>query len=120
MGERTAEEAVTLLCHLMTAKHLRRVLRQIQEVLACQDGSEALVLCSDGGVFYCSPLRDVFVELTDLQFPYGTNSTWSLRRVGADGQLLLVQAIKTSGQSELKVVVNPLQGFCTNPVAYLR
>ena len=91
-----------------------RVLRQIQEVLACQDGSEALVLCSDGGVFYCSPLRGVFEELTDLQVPVGVNATWSLRRVGSQGTLLLVQATKLPSQTSVTVTASPLAGNNTS------
>ena len=68
------------------------------------------MLCSDGGVFYCSPMRGVFEELADLQFPVGVNATWSLRRVGLEGKLLLAQATKAPGLSNVKIVVSPLAG----------
>eukprot|EP00602_Paraphysomonas_sp_CaronLab_P005056 CAMPEP_0185032306 /NCGR_PEP_ID=MMETSP1103-20130426/20268_1 /TAXON_ID=36769 /ORGANISM="Paraphysomonas bandaiensis, Strain Caron Lab Isolate" /LENGTH=890 /DNA_ID=CAMNT_0027568151 /DNA_START=276 /DNA_END=2948 /DNA_ORIENTATION=+ len=36
----------------------RRLMRQIQEVISCQDGHHALALCTDGGVlYYSSPLE---------------------------------------------------------------
>jgi hypothetical protein len=81
-----------------------RVMRQIETVLATQDGADALVICSDGGVFYSIQRQSSFVEVSDLCFEPETDSVWSLRRIGAQGLLVLLRAIKqTSGGTAITI-----------------
>ena len=91
-------------------------MRQVEAVLATQDGVDALVLCSDGGVVYSNHQHGVFTELSHLAFDSEEDCAWAVRRVGAQGHVVLLRAARREGDEEgegggagLVLRVDPLQ-----------
>ena len=77
----------------------KRMMRQIDEVIGTADARHALVLCTDGGVMYFDNSSKVdvapcLVEFSSLQRDPEVERTWNLRRVGKDGEVVLLRAVK--------------------------
>lgn len=109
-------------------------MRQIEDVASTQDGSHLLVLLTDGGVLYfrageeesdvdaledggdsrastTRPARATLTEFSKLSYTPGTDSAWSIRRVGANGEVVLLRATRSDDDDGLTVLsVCPLSG----------
>lgn len=86
-----------------------RLMRQVDEIVSTQDGTESLVVCSDGGVIYCNQPQSTFHELVDLRFKSDLGSYWSMRRVGSQGSTVLIQSCKNEARNGITIDVLPLQ-----------
>ena len=97
-----------------TGQRRRRLMREINEVIACHDGNHVLALCTDGGVLYyhyddCNSTSsgggDVggFGNLIEFQSltrevevgpEYMTDDSWAIKRVGSCGTVVVIRACK--------------------------
>ena len=85
--------------HEDNGQRRKRMMRQIEEVIGTSDAQHALVLCTDGGVMYFknSAIHGIppcLTEFNSLQRDPEMQSTWNLRRVGRDGDVILLRAEK--------------------------
>lgn len=116
------------------------MMRQIDEVIATQDGTHALALCTDGGVLYyradipaqteddakrgtvvseyCNVSRGSLVELgkisRDIDPATGgvVDGSWNLRRIGSRGHVVLMRASREVDEGELNSLhINILSGM---------
>ena len=95
---------------------VRRMIRQVDDVIATADARHALIMCHDGGVIYYNRAvdsdvsGDCLVELSstqrnpDSEIQIGGRG-WALRRVGQEGEVLLLRTLQTN---PVTVVVAPL------------
>ena len=87
----------------------RRLMREINEVIACHDGNHVLALCTDGGVLYyhydgCSSNESRrFGSLIEFQSltrevevgpEFMTDDSWAIKRVGTNGSVVVIRACK--------------------------
>jgi hypothetical protein len=50
----------------------------------------------------------------DLLYSSDVDSTWALQRVGSQGQLVLLRAVKNEDSAGISITASPLQGIdCT-------
>jgi hypothetical protein len=82
----------------------KRMMRQIDEVIGTNDARHALVLCTDGGVMYfqnngVDENPPCLLEFSTLQRDPELERAWSLRRVGRDGDVVLLRALKVNSPS---------------------
>eukprot|EP01039_Chlorochromonas_danica_P000051 gene51-54_t len=101
----------------------RRATREIEEVLATSDGQHGIILCADGFAMYFSrqkldkvkqqqeeggieedgydngQLQEVLGSLQDMD---NRDQCWALRKVGAQGHVLLLRVLRPSGSTSLK------------------
>lgn len=101
----------------------KRMMRQIDDVIGTSDARHALVLCTDGGVMYFhnSEVREIapcLAEFSSLQRDPEVERAWNLRRVGRDGDVVLLRALKVnnssypSGAAYTSISVYKLSGNC--------
>jgi hypothetical protein len=117
-----------------------RQMRQIQDIIATNDGHHLLILLTDGGVlYYRAGLTEGIVsskennnmvldlephtpaavqnsasltEFSKLSYNPGVDGAWCLRRVGIEGAVVLLRATKQDSEnSSLTLSVNPLSGM---------
>ncbi len=100
-------------------------MRQIEDVIATEDGTHLLVLLTDGGVLYFSteqptgkeatPLASAsssLIEFSNLSRVEGEDSAWALRRVGSSGAVVLMRAHRQGdGEGNTTVTICPLSGY---------
>ena len=85
--------------HEDNGQRRKRMMRQIEEVIGTSDAQHALVLCTDGGVMYFKNsavhgIAPCLTEFNSLQRDPDMQSTWNIRRVGRDGDVILLRAEK--------------------------
>lgn len=97
----------------------RRMMRQISSISATQDAKHAIVLCADGGCLYYNKSgeggseRSSLVELPSLprnmdNLSQCTGRDWTLRRVGYQGEVVLLRASQATAETHARVVVKPI------------
>ena len=79
----------------------KRMMRQIDTVIGTSDAQHALVLCTDGGVMYFKnsgndDIAPNLIEFSSLQRDPEVERTWNLQRVGRDGDVVLLRAVKVN------------------------
>lgn len=104
----------------------KRQMRQIQDVVATEDGTHLLVLLTDGGVLYFSTELSggaqsgggggagsaALVEFPTMSRVEGEDSAWALRRVGSRGMVVLLKAHREEdGEGNTLVSISPLTGM---------
>lgn len=96
-----------------TGQRRRRMMREINEVIACHDGNHVLALCTDGGVLYyhydgCTSSSTSsdgggFGNLIEFQSltrevevgpEFMTDDSWAIKRVGLKGTVVVIRACK--------------------------
>ena len=81
-------------------------------MIGTADARHVLVLCTDGGVMYCNRSEDESVELLEfsrLQRNTVLDQVWSIKRVGAMGDVILLRASKARDGSPITTIdVKPL------------
>ena len=99
----------------------RRMMRQIDSVIGTSDARHALALCADGGVLYYNrpedsdKTRGTLMELPSLERDPDTliqsgGRDWSLKRIGAQGEVVLLRATQTS---PVKIIATPITNEST-------
>lgn len=122
-------------------------MRQIQDVTSTQDGGHLLILLTDGGVLYFRAgteeshadsgeqsetdvgqsiqtakggCRATLTEFSKLSFNPMEDSAWSIKRVGANGTVVLLRATRSDDANGLTTLsVCPLSGQYIVNVALL-
>ena len=113
----------------------KRMMRQIDEVIGTHDARHALVLCTDGGVMYFKNNSDstgdiapapCLIEFSTVQRDPEIERAWNLRRVGRDGDVVLLRATRVNnsaasscGPSHTRISVIKLSGM-SSIIAILR
>ena len=116
-------------------------MRQIQDVTSTQDGGHLLILLTDGGVLYFRAgtedsdadsgehseidvgqsiesarggSRATLTEFSKLSFNPMEDSAWSIKRVGANGTVVLLRATRgDDAEGFTTLSVRPLSGSST-------
>jgi hypothetical protein len=93
----------------------RRLMRQIDHVIGTDDARHAMILCADGGVLYYNRPEDSggrgeLLELPQLERDPDTliqsgARDWSLQRVGASGEVVLLRATQSV---PVQILISPL------------
>lgn len=96
------------------------MLREIAEVIGTSDARHVLVLCTDGGVMYYNREADESVELVEfskLQRNAELDQAWTVKRVGAMGDVILLRASKAFDGSAITIIdVNLLSSAASGEV----
>lgn len=106
----------------------RRMMRQISSISATHDSQHAIVLCADGGCLYfnksagkeegdasssSSGAMGSLLELPSLprdmdNLSQCTGRDWTLKRVGYQGEVVLLHATQAKGDQPVKMIVRPI------------
>ena len=108
----------------------RRMMRQISSISATHDSQHAIVLCADGGCLYfnkssgkkedgasgssgATGATGSLLELPSLprdmdNLSQCSGRDWALKRVGYQGEVVLLRATQAMGDQPVKVIVRPI------------
>lgn len=103
----------------------KRMMRQIDQVIGTNDGKHVMVLCSDGGVMYFAKnfhvgenVMETFVEFNtnQLHCDPNVNQVWLLKRVGKEGDIVLLRSIKSFCGEYTEITIDTLPNLVPDKV----
>ena len=92
-------------------------MRQIDQIIGTKDAQHILALCTDGGIMYFNRSDANLIEFQSLQREINVDKTWNLNRIGDNGEVVLLRAMKPIDCNYSVIEVNTLASLTSDDIS---